>query len=175
MIDAIKKRRSVRSFKDRDVEDEKLEEILKAASYSPSAKARYPWSLVVVKDEKKREKFSKSTRWSSFASDAPVVIAVTSEDTKTWVEDSSIVAEHIQLEATNQGLGACWIHIRDAETDRDKKPEERVKDILNVPEDQRVLCLVAIGYPDEHKKEHPHKKSRIETQDIYEESHGNEF
>lgn len=175
MIDAIKERRSIRSFKERDVEEDKLQEILKAASYSPSARAQYPWSLVVVRDDDKREMFSETTNWSSFASESPVVIAVTSEETETWIEDSTIVAEHTQLEATNQGLGACWIHIRGNETPEGESAEDKVKEILDLPEDQRVLCLIAIGYPDEEKGEHPHKKSGIETQDIYSENYGNEL
>lgn len=169
MIDAVKKRRSYRKFQDRDVEGEKLDEILKAASYTPSARHTYPWALVVVKDGEKRERFSGVTNWSSFAADAPVVIAVASEETKEWIEDCSIVAEHIQLEAREQGLGACWIHIRGMEKDG-KNSEEVVKETLDIPEDYKVLCLVAIGHPVEEKSEHD--ESEVEEREIYREEYG---
>lgn len=172
MIDAIKKRRSYRKFKDREIEQEKLDEILKAASYAPSARHTYPWALIVVEDGNKREKFSKVTNWSTFAADAPVVIAVASEETKEWVEDCSIVAEHIQLEARKQGLGACWIHIRGMEKDG-KSSEQVVKKTLETPEGYRVLCLIAVGYPAGEKSEHD--ESEAGEREIYREKYGKEY
>lgn len=172
MIEAIKNRRSHRSFGERDIEEEKLEEILRAASYSPSAGGAYPWSLVVVRDEETREVLSKVTPYADFVAESPVAIVVASEETNEWVEDCSIVAEHIQLEATEQGLGACWGHMR-GHREEGKDSEEIVKDLLSLPEDYRVLCTIALGYPSQ--KEPPHKESELKERQIYEGKYDNKY
>lgn len=172
MLDIIKKRRSIRSYKSDPVEDSKIDEILKAAMFSPSACHTRPWEFIVVKDQKTKASLSQTTPWASFAKDAPVVIIVCAdtkkafsvEDGTTWIEDSSIAAEHIYLEATNQGLGTCWIQIRCVKSDDGKNSEDIIKKILTIPSHIRVLCIFPIGYPKEEKPEHSdseYKKSKI--------------
>jgi nitroreductase len=133
------------------VSDDQLNEILSSAMYAPSANAIYPWDLVVIKSEETREKLSKVTPWSLHIKDAPVVIAVVGheEESSDWVEDCSIAAEHIWLEATNQGLASCWVQIRGNDN-----AQKEVKEILNVPSDNRVLCLLPIGVPAKEGEEH---------------------
>lgn len=156
MLDVIKKRRSIRRYLPREVEEEKIIEILKAAMFSPSANHRRPWEFIVVKDSKTRNKLSLSTNWSSFAGGAPVVIVVVSDETKSreWLEDASIVGEHIYLEATNQGLGTCWVQIRDSKRPNGDGAEDYVRSLLGIPSNFRVVCLMPIGYPAEELPEH---------------------
>lgn len=151
MIEAIKKRRAIRQYLDEKVSDEKLNEIISAAMYGPSANALYPWDLVIIKNQETKEKLSKVTPWSAHVKDAQVVIAVVGHEAESpdWVEDCSIAAEHIWLEATNQGLGACWVQIRGNEN-----AQKDVKELLAVPADYRVLCLVPIGVPGKEESEH---------------------
>lgn len=172
MIQAIKNRHSHRSFKDREVEEEKLEEILKAAAYSPSARHAYPWSLVVVRDEETRKKLSEVTPYAGFIAESPVAVVVASEETNEWVEDCSIAAEHLQLEATEQGLGACWAHVREHKG-KEGDAEETVRELLSLPEDYRVLCMIAIGYPSKEKP--PHSESELKEREIYEGEYGNTY
>lgn len=172
MIEAIKKRHSHRNFEKKDIEEKKLEKILKAASYSPSARAAYPWSLIVVRDEEDKKTLSKATPYASFVAEAPLAIVVASKESDEWVEDCSIVAEHIQLEATEQGLGACWAHMRGHEKGN-KSAEEIIKSLLSLPEDYRVLCAIALGYPSEEKG--PHSESELEEREIYEGKYENEY
>jgi len=151
MIEAIKKRRAIRQFLAEKVSDEKLNEIISAAMYAPSANALYPWDLVIIKDEKTIEKLSKLTPWSAHIKEALVTIAVVGHEKESsdWVEDCSIVAEHIWLEATNQGLGACWVQIRGNEN-----AQKEVKELLKVPTENRVLCLLPIGVSAKDESEH---------------------
>jgi nitroreductase len=160
MLESIKKRRSIRKFKKKEVEQEKLNEILKAAMYSPSASHRRPWEFIVVKDQELKNKLSKTTPWSGFVKDAPVVLVITGyeEDSHLWIEDCSIAAEAIYLEAQNQGLGTCFCQILEPKTLSLKDSEEYVKKLLNVPKNIRILCLMPIGYPDEEKPEHNEKE-----------------
>jgi len=151
MIQAIKKRRAIREYLNEPVTDEKIQEILKAAACAPSANAKYPWELIIIKDQATKELLSKTTPWATFASSAAAVIAVIGHesDSTEWVEDCSIIAEHIWLEATEQGLGSCWIQIRNQ-----SNAEKSVRDILNIPEELRILCLLPIGVPAKQLPEH---------------------
>ena len=151
--EVIRKRRSVRKYTDEEVKDEHIFEILKAAFYSPSASNRRPWHFIVVKDEDMKKKLSKTHKWSSMVADASVVIVVCAdeEEASRWIEDASIATEHMHLKAHDLGLGSCWIAVRSEDT---KKRENYVSDLLNIPENIRVLCLLPIGYPDEDKSEH---------------------
>lgn len=150
MIEAIKKRRAIREFLSDAVSEEKLQEILSAAKLAPSANAIYPWELIVVKDPQTKEKLSKTTPWSTFANSAPLIIAVIGHEQESpdWVEDCSIVAEHIWLEAANQELGCCWVQIRG-----NANAEDSVKEILGIPKELRVLCLLPLGSPAKTPKE----------------------
>jgi nitroreductase len=144
MIKAIEERRSIRNYLNEDLPEEKIEEIVRAAFLAPSANAIYPWDLVIVKKKDTLSELSKVTPWSSHIGEANVVIAIVGRenDSKDWIEDCSIVAEHIWLEATEQGLGSCWTQIRGNDT-----AEKEVKKILNIPDEDRVLCLMPLGVP----------------------------
>lgn len=156
MLEIIKKRRSIRKYQPKPVEDGKLNEILKAAMFAPSSMHRRPWEFIIVKDKPTKEKLSQATPYASFAKKAPLVLILCANQTSDprWVEDLSIAAAHIYLEATNQGLGTCFIQIRDAKTPGGEGAEEYVRNLIKVPKRIRVLCLMPLGYPAEQKEEH---------------------
>lgn len=154
MIDAILTRRAHREFLNEPIPEEKIQELLKAAAFAPSANAKYPWEIVVVRNSQAKELLSKTTPWSTFAKDADTILVIVGNEKESseWIEDCSIVAEHIWLAATEQGLGACWVQIR-----KQGEAEKSVKDILNIPENLRVLCLMPIGVPAKKLAEHDGK------------------
>jgi nitroreductase len=153
MLEVIKKRRSIRKFKKKAVEQKKIDEILKAAMFSPSGMHLRPWQFVVVRDQELKNKLSKATLWSKFVKNAPVVLVIGAIDMPLWVEDCAIAAEAVYLEATNQGLGTCFVQIAGSKTPL-KDSEEYVRSVINAPKWVRILNLMPIGYPDEEKKEH---------------------
>ncbi|MFA5048130.1 MAG: nitroreductase family protein [Patescibacteria group bacterium] len=164
MIEAIKKRRAIREYLNDSLTEEQLQEIVKAAMYAPSANAVYPWELVVVKDQETKELLAKTTPWSIHGKDASVIIVVIGheQESPNWVEDCSIVAEHIWLEAAEQGLGSCWIQIRG-----NANAEKDVKEILGIPAELRVLCLMPLGVPAKPAEEHGEEiinKSRVKLE-----------
>lgn len=156
MLEIIKKRRSVREYQPREVEEEKLNEVLKAAMFAPSSMHRRPWEFIVVKEKETREKLSKATQHSSFAQNASVVLILCAneETDPRWVEDLSIVAAYIYLETVNQGLGTCFIQIRDAKMPSGESAEEYVKKLTKTPGHIRILCLMPLGYPALERLEH---------------------
>ncbi len=169
MLEAIRKRRSVRKYQARDIEPEKLNEILRAAMFSPSGHHCRSWEFVVVKNQKTKESLSLATPYSSFTKDASIIIALCANDhlDPLWIENLSIAAAYIYLETTNQGLGTCFIQIRGAKTTDGQDSEQYVRKIIKAPNNIRILCLLPLGYPNEQKEEHQEKE--FEKSKIHEE------
>lgn len=171
MLEAIRKRRSIRKYLDRRVEKEKLNELLKAAMFSASAKGRRPWEFIVVTDEEIKKRLAGATPYAAFASHAPVVIAICYDTGRgsRFKEDSSIAAAGIYLEATNQGLGACYIQISDGTEADEGDPEDFVKGLLAVPGHIRVHCLMTVGYP--AKALEPHSDLEFDVSKVHHEKY----
>lgn len=150
MHSLFKKRRSVRSFQDKEIEDEKLTEIVKAASVAPSGRNMKPWEFIVVEDQKVLKDLAEGLTWGSFlaGSAACVVVMGDEERSDLWLEDCSLASGHIYLEATNQGIGCCWVHVRNKNLESGKSAEKFVLDKCQVDGKFRVLCVLALGYPE---------------------------
>ena len=152
--DVVKKRRSIRRFKNKDIPLEIIAEILKFAFFSPSGRNERPWEFLVVNDRAKIRRIMNFRPTAfGFLETAPVVIIVMARETGTWICDASIAAEHIQLSATDHGMGSCWGHVMDREH-MGRNVEEEIRKLLSIPDSLRILCVIAVGYPDEAKKEH---------------------
>ena len=157
-IELLKKRRSIRQFENRPVEKEKIDNLVEAALRSPSSRSLNPWEFVVVTDPQIIDELSRSkSHGASFMKNAPLAVVVCADPEKSdvWVEDCSIAALLLHLEATDLGLGSCWVQIRMREHDAGSSAEAYVKKLLNIGEDMVVEAIVAIGYPGEDKSEHP--------------------
>jgi len=150
VFETIKNRRSIRSYSDKMVENEKLFQILEAARLSPSAVNYQPWHIIVVKDRAAKEELSKAYPPTWF-SKAPVIIVVCVDPHKAWRRkdgeeiwkvDGAIAMQSIVLTAYELGLGTCWICAFD---------ENKVKTALNIPDNIRVVAMTPLGYPVEQK------------------------
>ena len=166
MLDLLKTRRSIRRFKDREIEKEKVDMILKAGLLSPSSRGRRPWEFIVVNDKQLLETLSSSREHGSqFLAGAPLAIVVIADPDvcDEWVEDASIAAIIMQVTAHWMGLGSCWIQARKRYRANDEKTEDYIKRSLGIPEKYNVECIIALGYKDEDKPPHdqeslPYKK-----------------
>ena len=168
----VEKRRSVRKFEDKQVEPEKIDQLVEAALRAPSSRAGYPWEFVVVSDKRIVEKLSRSkANGSVFLKDAPLAIVVCADPDKSdvWIEDTSIATIFIHLAAASLGLGSCWIQIRKRNHDDTKPAEAYIQETLNIPTRIRVESIVAVGYPGEEKP--PHRKEKL----LYEQVHFNAY
>jgi nitroreductase len=161
LAEAIKKRRSIRKYLPRKVENDKLDRVLEAGRLAPSAKNLQEWRFVVVRDEGRRKRLAEAAKGQTFVGEAPVVIAACATVTDyvmtcgqlTYPIDLAIALEHMVLAAAAEGLGTCWIGAF---------YEEEVKKILNIPPEVRVVALLPLGYPDES----PHPRPRKEIGEI---------
>lgn len=173
LIDIIKKRRSVRSYLDKPVEDDKIEQIIEAARLAPSACNTQPWRFVVVKDRVLKDKLYKKALSSivipnKWAQTAPVLIVACAnlsliahrigagiKGIEYHLLDMGIASEHLVLAATELGLGTCWIGWFN---------EKAIRNILSIPRNIKIVALIALGYPKEELK--PNKKERLTLDEI---------
>jgi len=150
LLNCIKERYSVRKFKDKPVEQEKLDIILEAARLAPSANNVQPWKFVVIRDEERRKKLTEICKGQKFVEEAPIVIAICANNTdytmsygqKAYTVDATIASEHIVLQATELGLGTCWIG---------SFFHDRMAELINLPEDYKIVGLLPLGYPDSER------------------------
>lgn len=144
VFEAIQKRRSIRAYESTPVPREKLEKILEAARLAPSASNIQPWHFIVVTDPEKRKILSKG-RYAKFLKKSPVVIVGCGDQKaspKWYMVDVAIAMQNMVLTATSEGLGTCWVGSFD---------EDEVKQLLKIPENFRVVALLAVGYPREKR------------------------
>ena len=158
--EAIRKRYSCRSYMDKPVEREKLNILLEAARLAPSAKNTQDWRFVVITDKQTRYKLVQTTNKPESFKNAGVIIVgcSNSKDVMTCGQaiaqiDVSIALEHICLQATELGLGTCWIG---------SFKTDQVRAILGIPDDIEIIELLVVGYPeDSWKKPNREKIEKI--------------
>jgi nitroreductase len=154
MLDIIRKRRSIRKYKDEDIEPEIVELLKEASLRSPTSRNFRPWRFVFVEDGAKLEALSKAkSSGSSFLRGARlgVVVCADEDESDVWIEDCSIASIILQLAGQSLGLGSCWIQIRRRMHDNSDTSEEYVRGVLGLSENMRVESIIAFGYPDEEK------------------------
>lgn len=173
MLELLKNRRSIRKYQDKEVEAEKIDQLIHGALLSPTSKNLHSWEFVVVDDKKTIEELSKSKAiGSAFLKEAPLAFVVLADPkvNDVWIEDTSIASIIIQLTAESLGLGSCWIQIRERKYKDDIPAENYIKDILKIPEYKKVEAIISIGYPDEEKQAHRIEDLKFEK--VYKNKYG---
>ncbi len=154
----IYQRRSTRKFKTTPIEPEKIEKLKKAVLLAPSGRRIYPSEYIFVDDREILRKISKAKQTgAAFVADAALAVVVVADTLKydIWVEDASISACYIMLEAENLGLGCCWVQMRLRETRDGKSATENLREIFGLEDNHEILSVMTMGYKDESK---PSKK-----------------
>ena len=151
MLDLIKKRRSIRKYTPQPMSDADIKALLEAAMAAPSASNLQPWEFIVVQREDTRRKLAEMKESSSMCADAALVFVVCGDErhSRHWVEDTSAATENLLLAAVGLDLAAVWVavYLR-------QEHEEYVRNLLGIPRELRVLCLVPVGHPAESKPAH---------------------
>ena len=158
ILDLLRKRRSIRKFAAKPVEQEKIAYLVESMLRSPSSRSLNPWEFVVVQDAATLEALSKAKpHGATFMKNAPLAIVVLADPKKcdVWVEDCSIASILLHLAATDLGLGSCWIQIRLREHDASKNASGYIAELLGLPDGMEVEAVIAFGYPEENKAGHP--------------------
>ncbi len=149
------RRHSIRRYQDREISAEDVKTIMEAALLAPSSKSVRPWQFVLVDDKDTLAKLAackaNGTRPISSCALA-IVVTASPEKTDMYIEDMSIAAAYMQLQATALGLGACWIQVRNRFTEDNEDAQDIVRELLGIPHDMIVECIVTVGYPDEERR-----------------------
>jgi len=155
VLEVIRKRYSCRAYQDKAIEQEKLDQIFEAARLAPSAKNLQDWRFVVVSDKDKKRQVAESTNHPEVFGKAGVMIAACSNSNDVMKcgqavgpIDVAIALEHICLQATELGLATCWIGSFEP---------EKVRKVLEIPQDVAIIELMAVGYPADKAKKPQHE------------------
>jgi nitroreductase len=148
IYEAIRTRRSIRAYSDKEIPAEVLRRVLDAARLAPSGNNRQPTRLIVIKDKTRRAELVPICNRQTFIGDAPVVIVAVGKNSAQHRADYianmdslinvSICVDHLTLAARAEGLGTCWIGAFDG---------NKLKEYLQLPADWNVICLTPLGYP----------------------------
>jgi nitroreductase len=153
VLQALRTRRSIRSYKPEQITDEELEAVLEAGTWAPTARGfQDPW-IVAVQNPALLEKISRMNRevWGRDIDPfygAPTYVLVFASDPETWkngVPDGSLVLGNMMLAAHAIGLGSCWIN---REREMFATPEGRaLMAELGLPEGLIGVGALPLGYP----------------------------
>jgi nitroreductase len=175
VLDAIYKRRSIRSFSDQSIPDEVLDQILEAGTWAPSAGNMQAWEFVIIKDPSARRKLVDTTDagitarsgvyTQEWIMQAPVVLAVCYDVKRMTgryackgrrlmtIMDCMLCVENIVLAATSFGIGTCCVVGFDP---------TKLKEVLLIPKEIIPLLLVPMRYP----AQNPSPPYRLPVKDI---------
>jgi nitroreductase len=159
----IKRRRSVRSYRDEPVSKEQIEAVLEAGVLAPTGMNRQPWKFIIIEDHNlikyvseetkilvqqmmppMAEKFQ--TKADIICYNAPVLILICTEKDKQWghtnLLDSVLAAQNMFLKAYELGLGTCYMGFVQLLS---SKPEVLKK--IGVPEGYEMMVPFILGHP----------------------------
>ncbi len=167
-MDISRKRHTVRSYARTPVEQDKIEKILEAGRWAPTAVNAQPQRILVMDTQENLDKvkefctFGWKKKYVDLAKEsdtedhkniviyygAPVVMMVCYDKEACWTHpesgkssgqtDAAIVATHMMMEATSLGLGTAWISYFD---------EDKARELLKIPENWQPVSMLYVGYP----------------------------
>ncbi len=148
-LDIFMKRKSIRSYSDEPVEKEKIDIIMEAVRWSPSAQNKQPWEFIIVTDPGKKQETLKHLGFNtniSFLKDAPVLVIGLADKRKNirlngidlYLIDFAIAMEHLVLAAASLGLGTCWMAWFS---------EKPLAKYLGIPGHLKIVAITPLGYP----------------------------
>jgi nitroreductase len=159
-VEAIRKRRSVRKYEETELSDDQVNQVLEGAIYAPSWANKQGWQIMVVKSAETRAKVSEVLEGNPGAravATAPVLLVVCMDPGASgvlkgkeyYMVDAGILMDHLMLEAADIGLGTVFVGMFD---------EDKVRGVLGVPDEYRIVGLTPLGVPAKIPGERPHNE-----------------
>lgn len=154
-IKLIKSRRTIRKFQQKALAKEQLLNYIDAARVAPSAANLQPLKYYIVNTPENNENIFKNVKWAGYLAPqynpkederptAYIIVCVDKNINKNSADiDVGASVENIILSALSEGVGACWMGAID---------REAIAEILELPENLEISCVVALGYPKESPK-----------------------
>ena len=138
--DAVLSRLTVREFRPDPVPDDVVLKLLEAARLAPSSQNLQPWHFVVVRDASAIKRIGEIATQGPFIGDAPLAIALATDDTPRAQLDAGRALQQMELVAWEEGMGTCFVGLRSEEQNR------AVKELLGIPADLVLLTVLPFGY-----------------------------
>lgn len=161
-------RHSIRRYTDRPISADDVKTIMQAALLSPTSKSKRPWRFVIVEDLDTLTALSacKSAGAVSLKG-CMLAVAVLADpaDSDMYLEDCAIAAEMMQLQAAALGIGSCWVQVRDRFTADGQSAPDIVREILGIPDNYEVECIMTFGYSAETRK--PVDPDKLQWEKVY--------
>lgn len=136
----IRARLTVRSFRPDPIPEPVIRRMLQAARWAPSARNRQPWQLIVIRQPETLQRIGQIASSGAFIAHAPLAIAIVMQPAGRPELDAGRALQQMELTAWDAGIGACIAGIRGNEN-------AQVKQLLNIPDDQELITVMAFGYP----------------------------
>lgn len=154
-FDFLSKRRSIRGFKEDTIDKSRLNNIIKACNFAPSSGGLQTFEIYQIENKQIKERLVSAAKDQTFISQAPLVLVFCANPSRSVerfgersqlfsVQDATIAAAHAQLAVHALGLSTVWIGAFD---------ENKVSEILQLPQGQRPIAILPIGYGNEKPKE----------------------
>ena len=161
-------RRSTRRYTSAPISAEDVQMILEAALLAPTSKNSRAWCFVAVDDRATIERLAQCKPAGTVPlNQAAMAIVVAADTTLTepWIEDCSVAASYIQLQAEALGLGSCWVQVRGRFTADGEESEEYVRRLLDMPEQLGIVCIITIGHKDEQRR--PADTAKLHWENVF--------
>jgi nitroreductase len=160
----LKKRRMVRSFSEKQVDDAQIARLLRNAHRTPSAGFLQQQEYIVIKNKETKQKLAEAAVGQDFITQAPVVVVVCSNTDRVVkrygdrgvnfysIIDGAFASMLILLTVVNEGLAACFVGAF---------KDNEVSKILKLPKHVKPIGIIAVG----HANEPPEKFERMSLED----------
>ena len=144
VLEAIRTRRSIRKYKDLDVPDDLIDQILTAGTWAPSGMDNQPWRFAVIRDKKLKSDIAKLADQTRMVESAPVIIPVffdhqASYDTTKDIQAMGACLQNMLLAIHGLGLGGVWLG-------QIRKNMDQVRVLCSAPESYELMAVIVLGY-----------------------------
>jgi len=152
LIDAIKNRRSIRTYKNKELPQGTIEKLIEAARQAPSAGNAQPWEFVVISAQETKQELARAAYGQRALEEAPDVIVDCADENRAeesyggrgrtlyCLQDTAAAIQNMLLTAYSLGLGTCWMGAF---------REDMVHELIKAPRGVRPIALIPVGYPNE--------------------------
>jgi nitroreductase len=143
-IQILKNRRSIRTYTQRQVAREVIEEIIECGQLAPTAMNEQPWNFIVVTDKTVLASIPPMLGHAEFIANAAFAVLVLAKETLYALEDCCAATENLLIAAAAHGIGSCWV----AGSKQEYAP--KVAAAFGAPVDRQLVAIVSFGYPAEN-------------------------
>jgi nitroreductase len=150
LFETIFNRRSIRNFTGKSIPKEDLEKIVETARFAPSATNRQMWDFIVITNKEILDDILhhfyasrkyETSEYGKFDGTSAIIAVVIDKNNEYWREDGSAAAQNMLLSARALGYGSCWIE------GQIRSHEDHFRELLSIPEEKRILLMIALGEP----------------------------